>query len=62
MNAEVLRGMERNSQRSQELVGRHLPAFLRRVGNEFAGVQGSQVYRDLQRGELSYRMYRFTKD
>ena len=54
--------MERNSQRSQELVGRHLPAFLRRVGNEFAGVQGSQVYRDLQRGELSYRMYRFTKD
>lgn len=49
VNAEVLRGMERNSQRSQELVSRHLPALLRRVGNEFAGVQGSQVYRDLQR-------------
>ena len=54
--------MERNSQRSHDLVGRHLPALLRRVGNEFAGVQGSQVYRDLQRGKLSYRMYRFTKD
>jgi hypothetical protein len=33
--------MERNSRRSQDLVGHHLPALLRRAGNEFAGVQGS---------------------
>ena len=40
VNAEVLRRMERNSQRSQDLVGRHLPALLRRAGNEFAGRAG----------------------
>ena len=62
VNAEVLRGMERNSQRSKDLVARHLPALLRRIGNEFAGVQGSQVYRDLQRGKLSYRTFLFKKD
>jgi hypothetical protein len=54
--------MERNSRRSQDLVGHHLPALLRRAGNEFAGVQGSPGLRDLQRGKLSYRMHRFTKD
>jgi ubiquinone/menaquinone biosynthesis C-methylase UbiE len=62
VNTEVLRGMEKNSQRSLDLLPRVLPAFLRRFGREFAGVQGSQVYRDLQRGKLSYRMYWFAKD
>ena len=62
VNTEVLRGMEKNSQRSRDLVSRILPALLRRIGHEFAGVQGSQVYRDLQRGKISYRMYCFAKD
>ena len=62
INAEVLRGSEKNSPRSLDLIGRHLPAFLRRFGREFAGVQGSRFYRDLQRGEMSYRMYCFAKD
>ena len=62
INAEVLRGIEKNSHWSQNLVDRHLPAFLRRFGRQLAVAQGSQVYRDLQRGELSFRMYWFTKD
>ena len=62
VNAEVLRGMEKNTQRSLDLVDRHVPAFLRRFGREFSGVQGSQAYRDLERAKLSYRMYWYAKD
>ena len=45
-----------------DLIGHHLPAFLRPFGRLFAGAPGSQMYRDLQRGRLSYRMYSFAKD
>jgi hypothetical protein len=63
VNAEVLRGIEKNTHHwSLILLDRHLPAFLRRFGREFAVAQGSQVYRDLQREELSFRMYWFAKD
>ena len=62
INAEVLRGLDKTSQRSLELIDRHLPAFLRPFGRLFAGVPGSRIYRDLQRGAISYRMYCFTKD
>ncbi|MDB6165495.1 MAG: SAM-dependent methyltransferase, partial [Lacunisphaera sp.] len=61
INAGVLRGMDRNSQRSQELIARHLPEFLHALGRDFAGVQGSRVYTALQRGELSYRSYCFVR-
>lgn len=62
INAEVLRGIGNNSQKSRDLVDRHLPAFLRFAGREFIGVQGTQLSRYLEGGELSYRMYCFTKD
>ena len=62
INAEVLRGLEKNSQRSMELIQHYLPAFMRRFGREFAVVDGSWFYRDVQRGEISYRMYCFAKD
>jgi hypothetical protein len=55
---QVLRGMEKNTQRLLDLVDR-LPIFLRRIAREFAGVQGSGFYRALQSGKLSYRMYCF---
>ena len=61
INAEVLRGMDRNSQRSQELIVRHLPTFIHRLSGDFAGIQGSRVYTALQRGSLSYRSYCFVK-
>jgi ubiquinone/menaquinone biosynthesis C-methylase UbiE len=62
INEEVLRAMERNAQQSLELIERNLPAVLRPYGRLFAGVPGSKIFRDLERGEISYRMYCFTKD
>ncbi len=61
INAQVLRGMEKNSPRSLDLIGR-LPAFLHGVGREFRGVQGSRFYNALQSGEISYHMCCFAKD
>jgi len=61
INAEVLRGMNRNSERSTKLIVRHLPRFLHSLGRDFAGIQGSRVYNALQRGELSYRSFHFVK-
>ena len=62
INAEVLRGMEKNSPRYLDLVGRHVPAVLQSFGRRFAGAPGTLMYRELQRGRLSYRMYHFIKD
>jgi ubiquinone/menaquinone biosynthesis C-methylase UbiE len=62
INDQVLRGLHENSARSMELINRYLPTFMRRFGREFAVVDGSWFYRDLERGEISYRSYCFAKD
>jgi ubiquinone/menaquinone biosynthesis C-methylase UbiE len=62
INEQVLRGLHNNSARSTELINRYMPAFARRFGREFAVVDGSWFYRDLERGEIDYRTYCFTKD
>jgi ubiquinone/menaquinone biosynthesis C-methylase UbiE len=62
INAEVLRGLDKNSTRYQDLIGRHVPAVLRPFGRLFAGLPGTLPYRQLQGGKVSYRMYHFTKD
>ena len=46
----------------EELINRHMPAFLRRFGREFAVVDGSWFYNDLERGEIEYRSYCLIKD
>jgi ubiquinone/menaquinone biosynthesis C-methylase UbiE len=61
INAEVLRGMDWNSQRSRALITRHLPRFLQNLGADFAGVKGSRIHNALNSGELSYRSYHFEK-
>ena len=61
INAEVLRGMNRNSARSRDLVERRLPRFLHSLGHDFAGTKGSRIYKALESGELSYRSYCFKK-
>jgi hypothetical protein len=53
--------MNRNSARSQELVARHLPKFLRALGSDFAGTKGSRIHNALKDGEFSYRSYCFEK-
>lgn len=62
INDEVLRGLDKNSPRYQELVGRYVPKFLQSFGRLFAGAPGTLTHRQLQDGKLSYRMYHFTKD
>ncbi|HYP17040.1 MAG TPA: class I SAM-dependent methyltransferase [Opitutus sp.] len=61
INAEVLRGLDRNSDRSLRLIVRHLPRFLESLGRDFAAVKGSRVYHAVQHRELSYRSYCFRK-
>ncbi len=62
ISGEVLRGMEKNSPRYMDLVGRRVPILLRPFGRVFAGLPGTTMNRELQRGKVSYRMYCFTKD
>jgi len=62
INDEVLRGLKKNSARSNEIINTRLPAFLRKFGREFAVVDGSWFYNDLERGEIDYRAYHLTKD
>lgn len=59
INAEVRRGMNYNSARSQDLIARHLPKFLHSLGADFAGVKGSRIYKALDSSELSYHSYCF---
>jgi ubiquinone/menaquinone biosynthesis C-methylase UbiE len=59
INAEILCGMDRNSQRWQKLLDRHNSRLLRATC-QF--VQGSKVYRAMQTGDFLYRMYCFAKD
>jgi ubiquinone/menaquinone biosynthesis C-methylase UbiE len=61
INSEVIRGMNRNSARSQALVERYLPRFLRGAGQDFAGTKGSRLHDGLLSGEVSYRSYCFAK-
>lgn len=61
ISAEVLRGMETNSERSQALLNKKLPGFLHQLGRDFAGVKGSRIYNALLEGQLSYRSYCYRK-
>jgi SAM-dependent methyltransferase len=61
IGAGVIRGMEHNSARSQDLMNRKLPKFLHGLGRDFAGVKGSRVYNALLDGGLSYRSCHFVK-
>ena len=57
----VLKGMDRNAERSLTLIRERLPRFMQALGRDFAGVPGSRVYVAIQKGELSYRSYCFRK-
>ena len=62
INAEVMRGLERNRLLSQ--VTRHLPniSFLRRMAEDYLGGPGTLTYGRLENDKVSYRIYCFTKD
>jgi ubiquinone/menaquinone biosynthesis C-methylase UbiE len=61
INAEVMRGLEKN--RLVDQITRRLPnvAFIRGIANDYAGGPGSLIYRRLENGEASYRLFCFAK-
>jgi ubiquinone/menaquinone biosynthesis C-methylase UbiE len=61
INAQVVRGLEKNSQRMVELIGR-MPIGLRSIGREYAGMEGTGFYRAMQSGKYPYRVYCFMRD
>jgi ubiquinone/menaquinone biosynthesis C-methylase UbiE len=62
INAEVMRGLEKN--RFLDQITRRLPniACLRGIANDYAGGPGSLIYRRLESGEASYRLFCFAKN
>jgi ubiquinone/menaquinone biosynthesis C-methylase UbiE len=62
ISAEVVRGMEKHTPRSLDLIDRVRPAGRRGHGPvRSQAVKGSSIYHRLQTGGFSYRMYCFTK-
>jgi ubiquinone/menaquinone biosynthesis C-methylase UbiE len=62
ITAQIVRGMEKNLQRSQDLMSRHRAAFLHGLVRYYLGGSNRRFYRDLQSGEFSFRMYCFATD
>ncbi len=54
---QVVRGMEQNSERLNELVLKALPFYLRSMGRIFAGIKGTRIYLGLKKNNLVYRSY-----
>lgn len=59
---EVQRGLEGNSARHTELIAQHTPKPLRKIFRDISGVQGHRLHKQVQRGEIAYRVYDFVKD
>ena len=59
INSEVLRGMELNTPQWEAVWDRYAPRLLRPVGH--APVTGETLYRELESGQKSYRMYCLSK-
>lgn len=62
INDEVMRGMRTNTTDADNLTDRYLPKFLRGLGRLYAPGEGSRMYRALESGDYSYRMYSFVKN
>ena len=60
INAQVVRGLEKNTPRILDLIGR-VPTILHPIGRAYSGVEGTAFYRAMQSGKYSYRMYCFIR-
>jgi hypothetical protein len=54
--------MDKNSHQWAGRIDRHVPALLRGLARDFAGVQALTFYDEMRREGLSYRMHCFAKD
>ena len=57
----VVRGMEMNTERYLDLIRRLIPKPLRKPAADFAGVEGSAIYKALQSGAAVYLCYHLRK-
>ncbi len=66
INAQVVRGVEKTAQARRDVIERHLPTFLRRLGrigvSVADGIVKFPLYNLLKSGDASYRVYHFVKD
>jgi ubiquinone/menaquinone biosynthesis C-methylase UbiE len=62
IDAEVLRGNEKNAPRKHDLISRHGPAMPRGFARYASDVTDWAFNGALQRGEFTYRAYCFAKD
>lgn len=61
INAQVVRGLEKNTPRILDLIGR-VPKMLHPIGRAYSGVTGTAFYRAMQGGKYSYRVYCFVQE
>jgi fatty-acid O-methyltransferase len=61
VDAEVLRGMTLNSERMHASMGNAAPRFLRRFVRDGVPAYGTAIYRNIENGRDSYRMYCLAK-
>jgi ubiquinone/menaquinone biosynthesis C-methylase UbiE len=59
---EVRRGLLKISPRMQDVITRRVPGFLQSFARDQTGVQGGGLYRAVECGEFSYRVYCFVQD
>ena len=62
IDAQVLRGNEKNSPRKQDLISRHGPAMPRRFTRYASDMTDWAFNGALRTGEFTYRVYCFAKD
>jgi ubiquinone/menaquinone biosynthesis C-methylase UbiE len=57
ITANVVRGMQMNTEKYLKLIRQLVPSWLRRPAMRFAGVPGSPIYKELSSGETVYLRY-----
>ncbi|UQX11770.1 phthiotriol/phenolphthiotriol dimycocerosates methyltransferase [Candidatus Mycobacterium methanotrophicum] len=62
ISEQVVRGLEKNVPRSQQMFTRRTPPLLRGLVRGAVAASQAKICRGLQSGETSYRMYCFVKD
>lgn len=58
---QVKRGLEKNSPRLEELISRRVPKILQKFARSNGGVRGGRLYKGVEMGLFSYRVYCFKK-
>ncbi len=61
INANVLKALDLDHERKQQLIEQKVPPFLRKVFFYFAAQQGSEMYRSLKTGTVDYRSFVLSK-